>query len=97
MISDGRKIEGPKALRRHLKKLVRLQRQHARKAKGGKNRAKSRRKIARLHARIRNLRQDGLHKLTTSLARDHSVVVIVIAEHRKRCPCTIDLVYSGWV
>jgi len=57
-ISDGRKIEGPKALRRHLKKLARLQRQHARKAKGGKNRTKSRRKISRLHARcrIKNLR-----------------------------------------
>lgn len=74
--SDGTKIEGPKALRRHLPRLARLQRQHARKRKGGKNRAKSRRRIARLHARIRNIRQDALHKLTTGLAREHSVVVI---------------------
>lgn len=74
--SDGTKIAGPKALRRHLSRLARLQRQHARKQKGGKNRAKSRRRIARLHARIRNIRQDALHKLTTALAREHSVVVI---------------------
>jgi putative transposase len=74
--SDGTQIAGPKALRRNLSRLARLQRQHARKQKGGKNRAKSRRRIARLHARIRNIRQDALHKITTSLARDQSIVVI---------------------
>lgn len=76
VLSDGRKIAGPKALRRSLRRLARLQRRHARKLKGGKNRAKSRLRIARLHARIRNLRQDGLHKLTSALARDHGAVVI---------------------
>ena len=75
-LSSGRRVAGPKALRSNLSRLARLQRQHARKMKGGKNRAKSRQKVARLHARIRNIRQDCLHKLTTSLARDHSVVVI---------------------
>ena len=75
-LSDGRKISGPKALRRGLRRLARLQRAHARKQRGGKNRARSRIKIAKLHARIRNLRQDGLHKLTTTLVRDHSIIVI---------------------
>lgn len=75
-VSDGRRVEGPKALRRNLKKLARLQRAHARKRKGGKNRARSRMRVARLHARIRNLRQDALHKLTSGLARDFSTVVI---------------------
>lgn len=75
-LSDGRKIEGPKSLRKNLKRLARLQRVHARKMKGGKNRARSRLRVARLHARIRNIRQDNLHKLTTLLAREHSTVVI---------------------
>mgnify|MGYP003148769068 CR=1 FL=1 len=75
-LSDGRKFAGPKSLGRNLKRLARLQRSHARKAKGGKNRARSRAKIAKLHARIRNIRQDGLHKLTTGLARKASAVVI---------------------
>lgn len=75
-LSDGRKVSGPKALRRNLKRLARLQRAHARRQKGGKNRARSRARIAKLHARIRNIRQDSLHKLTTQLAREANTVVI---------------------
>ena len=72
-LDDGTKFEGPKALRKGLKKLARLQRSHARKAKGGKNRARFRAKIAKLHARIHNIRQDWLHKLTTHLARTYTL------------------------
>lgn len=75
-LSDGTTIAGPKALGANLKRLARLQRSHARKKKGGKNRARSRARIARLHDRIRNIRQDGLHKLTTGLARSAGTVVI---------------------
>jgi len=76
VLSDGTKVEGPKSLRRRLKRLARVQRAHARKRKGGKNRAKSRAGIARLHARIRNIRQDALHKTTTRIAAGHSTIVI---------------------
>ncbi|WP_232470587.1 transposase [Methylococcus capsulatus] len=41
----------------------------SRKQKGSSNRQKARTKLARLHARIANIRQDALHKLTTNLAR----------------------------
>ena len=75
-LSDGRKFSGSKSLGRNLKRLARLQKSHARKQKGGKNRARSRARIAKLHARIRNIRQDGLHKLTTKLSREASTVVI---------------------
>jgi hypothetical protein len=34
------------------------------------------RRLARLHARAANLRRDGLHKLTTSLARGYGTVVV---------------------
>ena len=40
------------------------------------NREKARRKLARLHARIANIRQEGLHQLTTSLARRFSIIGI---------------------
>ncbi|NEP41955.1 MAG: transposase [Okeania sp. SIO2G4] len=33
-------------------------------------------KIARLHRRVANIRKDGLHKLTTHLAKNHGSVVI---------------------
>jgi transposase, IS605 OrfB family, central region len=65
--SDGRSIENPKALRKNLKKLKRLGRSHSRKVKGGKNRKKATRKLARMHARIANIRKDALHKATSSL------------------------------
>lgn len=32
--------------------------------------------MARLHAKIKNIRQDCLHKLTTQLAKNHQVIAI---------------------
>lgn len=75
-LSDGRKVAGPKSLRKNLKRLARLQKAHARKMKGGKNRARSRLRVARLHARIRNIRHDSLHKLTTMLSSEYSAIAI---------------------
>jgi putative transposase len=65
--SDGRIIDNPKALRKNLKKLKRRGRQHSRKAKGSNNRKKAQRKLARMHARIANIRKDTLHKATSSI------------------------------
>ncbi|MGI5176468.1 IS607 family element RNA-guided endonuclease TnpB [Dactylosporangium sp. CA-152071] len=33
-------------------------------------------RLGRVHARVANLRRDGLHKLTTGLAREHGTVVV---------------------
>ncbi|MEV4479025.1 IS607 family element RNA-guided endonuclease TnpB [Micromonospora coxensis] len=33
-------------------------------------------RLGRAHARVRNLRRDGLHKLTTRLAREHATIVV---------------------
>ena len=43
---------------------------------GSKNWRKAQLKIARLHARITNIRKDTIHKLTTYLAKNHSQIVI---------------------
>jgi putative transposase len=48
-LSDGTVIPNPRHLKRRLKKLKRLQRVVSRRQKGGKNRKKSARKLARLH------------------------------------------------
>jgi putative transposase len=53
-----------------------LQRRHAKKRKGGKNREKARRKVARLHARVADRRKDFLHKLTTRLIRENQAVCV---------------------
>jgi putative transposase len=68
-LSTGETFAGPKALRTLLVRLRRLSRDLSRKVKGSRNRGKARLKLARLHARIANLRRDSLHQLTTSLTR----------------------------
>lgn len=62
-------IPGPKPHKALMGRLQRLSRSLSRKQKGSANRAKAKAKLARLHARIANIRKDALHKLTTDLTR----------------------------
>ena len=75
-LSSGEKLAGPKALHAHLERLQRLSRRHSRKKKGSHNRGKSALRLARLHARIWNVRQDWLHQTTTGLVRHFAVLGI---------------------
>jgi len=75
-LSTGEKIEGPKALRTNLKKLKWLSRRHSRKVKGSSGRKKSAMRLARLHARIANVRKDYLDKLSTLLCKNHAAIGI---------------------
>ncbi|MDW8810005.1 RNA-guided endonuclease TnpB family protein [Streptomyces scabiei] len=76
-LSTGEKITNPKHERKDRARLARAQRELSRKAQGeGANRAKARRKVARVHARIADRRRDFLHKLTTRLVRENQTVVI---------------------
>jgi putative transposase len=68
-LSTGEMFEGPKALRTLLMRLRRLSRGLSRKVKGSRNRAKAKLKLAKLHARIANIRRDSLHQLSTSITR----------------------------
>jgi putative transposase len=74
--SDGEVFENQKHLTAAQKKLRRLSRWLARKKKGSKNWHKAKRKLARLHLRIANLRADATHKLTTRLAAKASIIAL---------------------
>ncbi|MBC2864245.1 RNA-guided endonuclease InsQ/TnpB family protein [Streptomyces mexicanus] len=76
ILSDGRKIDSPRFLRRAEKKLRRLQRELARKQKGSKNRAKARIKVARQHAKVADRRRDFHHKASTQIIRDNQAVYV---------------------
>jgi putative transposase len=76
VLSTGHTMANPRALEGSLRKLRRLNRQLARRRLGSKRRTKTRRRLARVHARTANLRRDALHKLTTSLATEHGTVVV---------------------
>ncbi len=78
-VADGQnctKILAPKPLRRLIGRLRRLNRSLSRKVKGSCNRRKAKTKLARLHARIGDIRTDALHQLTTRLVRSFRVVGI---------------------
>ena len=56
--------------------MKRAQKALSRKTKGSKRHAKARERIARIHARVANRRNDTLHKLTTRLAQTYSDISI---------------------
>jgi len=68
-LSTGETFQGPTALRTLLTRLRRLSRAVSRKVKGSRNRVRAKLKLARLHARIANIRRDSLHNLSTSITR----------------------------
>jgi len=73
-LSTGEEIQGAKPLNHLIKRLKRLARSLSRKMKGSNNRSKAKRKLARLHAQIANMRSNTLHQLTTDLTRRfHSI------------------------
>ena len=57
------------AAERQEKRLARLQRRHAKKQQGSRNREKARLKVARLQARMADHRRDIQHGLSTRLIR----------------------------
>ena len=76
-LSTAEKIANPRHERRDRASLVKAQRALSRKAMGdGANRAKARRRAARVHARIADRRRDYLHKVTTRLVRENQTIVI---------------------
>jgi putative transposase len=75
-LSDGTKVEAPKPLRKAVRLLERRSRQLSRKQKFSKNFKKASLRLARLHRRVRNIRRDFLHKVTTWLAKTKPVIVV---------------------
>jgi len=68
-LSTGEVFTGSKALRCAQKQLRRLAKAVSRKEKGSHNRHKAKRKLARQHARVRNIRSNELHQASTSITR----------------------------
>lgn len=76
VLSTGEKIPNPRHYVSQQKKLKRAQRQLARKQKGSKNRNKARIKVAKIHAKITDQRNDFQHKLSTRLVRENQAIGI---------------------
>jgi putative transposase len=82
VLSDGEVIPNPKHLSRYSRRMARLQKQCSRRRGPGKGTLPSVRwqrckaKLARAHLKVANARADGLHKLSTLLAKTYSTVVV---------------------
>ena len=74
--SAGEEIQAPKPLKAALYKLKRANRTLHRRIKGSVNRKKAALKVAKIHAKIANIRKDFLHKVTYRLARENQTIVI---------------------
>lgn len=72
----GFKSGNPRHTAKYAARLALLQRRLSKKAKGSKNRAKARLKVARLHAKIADCRMGALHKATRKLINENQVVCV---------------------
>ena len=75
-LSDGTVIPNPRALGASLKTLRKAQQALSRKVKGSVRREKARERVARLHARVADVRADAINKATTMIAETYSVVCV---------------------
>ena len=74
--SEGEVIENPKFLRNSIDRLKVLQRRASKKQKGSSNRKKANKRVAVLHEKITNQRQDFLHKTSTKLIRENQTICL---------------------
>ena len=74
--SNGNKVKNHKYLEKSEKKLKREQRRLSRKQKGSKNRNRQRIKVAKVHEKIANQRNDFLQKESTKLVRENQTICI---------------------
>ena len=75
-ISDGTKIDNPRNLKKSLKKLKKLQREVSRKKKDSNNRIKAAKKLALMHEKVSNRRNDFLHKVTHELVSKYDTICL---------------------
>ena len=72
--SNGKTFQNNKLIYKYEKKLVKLQRQLAKKQKRSKNFYKQRIKIAKLHEKITNIRIDNLHKISSQIVKENQFI-----------------------
>ena len=74
--SEGEVIDNPKFLRNSIDRLKVLQRRASKKKKGSSNRQKANKRAAVLHEKIKNQRQDFLHKVSSRLVSENQTICL---------------------
>jgi putative transposase len=76
VLSNGIGFEAPKPLKELLRNLKRKSRALSKKQKGSGQFRKAKMAVARLHAKIANIRRDTLHKITSWITNHYSIIGI---------------------
>ena len=73
--SDGEKYNNLKEVLKREKRLKRLQRKLSRQIKGSNNYYKTKKRIARIHSKIKNSRKHNIINIVNKLVKEHDIVV----------------------
>jgi len=74
--SEGNFVENPYNIKRFSERLKQAQQDLSRKKKGSHNRWKAKLKVAKIHEKIENCRNDFLHKTSTELIKKCKIIVV---------------------
>jgi putative transposase len=74
--SDNQVFQAPKPLKKYQRLLKIRQRSLSRKKKGSKNRLKAIKRVQKTHVKIKNIRSDWQHKITTKLCRENQTICL---------------------
>lgn len=77
-LSDGTVYENPRPLKKVLGAIKKLSKRMSRQQRGSNRRRKTKARLAKVHARAANIREDGIHKMTTEVVRTKRPSVIVL-------------------
>ena len=98
--TDGFVVPKPRFLLRQLRKLRRLSRQLSRRTPGSKNWLRAKQQLVRFHYRVKNQRQDFLHKLSHFFATHYGILMVEelaiqnLMKNHKQAKYWQDLSYS---
>jgi putative transposase len=76
VLSDGERVRAPRFARTAERRLGRVQKDLSRKKPGSRRREKAKRRVARVHRKVSNQRNDLLHNLTTDLTWEYDCVCV---------------------
>ena len=102
-LSNGEKIEHPKFLKKSFEKVKFLQKNVSRKVIGSNNRRKAVKKLAKIHEKITNQRNDFQHKVSKKLISENQAIAVEtlnirgMMSNHKRAQSTGDSAWYSFV
>jgi len=95
----GERVGNPRHTAKYATRLAKAQRSLSKKKLGSANRAKARKRVARIHAKISDCRQDNLHKLSRKIVNENQVICVesLRVKNMVRNPCLAKSISdAGW-